>query len=159
MSMRDPVVETRLSAILARGRVEAGFRALSPEDAVERLLRPVLLAEGFSVASASGALEGIRNREGAGSTSFGSVALPHARVSGLGRIVGALGLNPAGVYESGPAGIRVILAFASPASATVEHLQFLAQVARLLRQEEAVVDLLEAGDEAALLDAIRRRER
>lgn len=159
MSMREGTVETRLSTILARGRVETGFRALSPEDAVEHLLRPVLLAEGFSAEAAAGALEGIRNREGAGSTSFGAVALPHARVPGLGRIVGSLGVNGAGVYDSGPSGIRVVLAFASPAAATVEHLQFLAQVARLLRQEEAVADLLEAGDEEKLLEAIRRRER
>ena len=159
MSMRDPVVETRLSAILARGRVETRFRALSPEDAVELLLRPVLLAEGFSPAAADGALEGIRNREGAGSTSFGSVALPHARVPGLGRIVGALAVNADGVYASGPPGIRVVLAFASPASATVEHLQFLAQVARILRQEETVADLLGSPDEAAILEAVRRRER
>jgi len=157
--MREATVETRLSTILARGRIEVAFRALSPEDAVERLLRPVLLAEGFTAAAADGALEGIRNREGAGSTSFGSVALPHARVAGLGRIVGALALNGSGVYDSGPAGIRVVLAFASPASATVEHLQFLAQVARLLRQEETVASLLEAPDAAALLDAVRRRER
>jgi len=157
--MREATVETRLSTILARGRIEVAFRALSPEDAVERLLRPVLLAEGFTAAAADGALEGIRNREGAGSTSFGSVALPHARVAGLGRIVGALALNGSGVYDSGPPGIRVVLAFASPASATVEHLQFLAQVARLLRQEETVASLLEAPDAAALLEAIRRRER
>ena len=159
MSMREPSVETRLSTILARGKVEAGFRAPSPEDAVDRLLRPVLLAEGFSPEAAGAALEGIRNREGAGSTSFGAVALPHARVGGLGRIVGALGANDSGVFESGPAGIRIILAFASPASATVEHLQFLAQVARLLRQEETVAELLDAKDQAGLLEAIRRRER
>ncbi len=159
MSMRELAVETRLSTILARGKVEAGFRALSPEDAVDRLLRPVLLAEGFSPEAADAALEGIRNREGAGSTSFGAVALPHARVGGLGRIVGALGANASGVFDSGPAGIRIVLAFASPASATVEHLQFLAQVARLLRQEETVADLLDAKDPAELLDAIRRRER
>ena len=159
MSMRELAVETRLSTILARGKVEAGFRALSPEDAVDRLLRPVLLAEGFSPEAADAALEGIRNREGAGSTSFGAVALPHARVGGLGRIVGALGANASGAFDSGPAGIRIVLAFASPASATVEHLQFLAQVARLLRQEETVADLLESRDPAELLEAIRRRER
>ncbi len=159
MSMRELSVETRLSTILARGKVEAGFRALSPEDAVDRLLRPVLLAEGFSPDAADAALDGIRNREGAGSTSFGAVALPHARVGGLGRIVGALGANASGVFDSGPAGIRIVLAFASPASATVEHLQFLAQVARILRQEETVADLLDAKDPAEMLEAIRRRER
>ncbi|MBK9087923.1 MAG: PTS sugar transporter subunit IIA [Holophagales bacterium] len=159
MSMRELSVETRLSTILARGKVEAGFRALSPEDAVDRLLRPVLLAEGFSPEGTDAALEGIRNREGAGSTSFGAVALPHARVGGLGRIVGALGANASGVFDSGPPGIRIVLAFASPASATVEHLQFLAQVARLLRQEETVADLLDATDPGGLLEAIRRRER
>ena len=74
VSLREPFVETRLSAILSRGRVEPRFRALSPEDAVDHLLRPVLLAEGFSPQATDGALDGIRNREGAGSTSFGSVA-------------------------------------------------------------------------------------
>jgi mannitol/fructose-specific phosphotransferase system IIA component (Ntr-type) len=68
-------------------------------------------------------------------------------------------VNAEGVYASGPSGIRVVLAFASPASATVEHLQFLAQAARLLRQEETVSDLLEAPDEPTLIEAIRRRER
>ena len=87
------------------------------------------------------------------------VSTTHARVGGLGRIVGSLGVNREGVYASGPSGIRVVLAFASPASATVEHLQFLAQVERLLRQEETVADLLDAKDPAELLDAIRRRER
>lgn len=52
--MRETVVETRLSAILSRGRVQVGFRALSPEDAVDHLLRPVLLAEGFSAQSDTG---------------------------------------------------------------------------------------------------------
>lgn len=157
--MRELAVETSLSAILARGKVEAGFRAPSPEDAVDQLLRPVLLSEGFSPEAASAALSGIRNRERSGATAFGAVALPHARVGGLGRIVGALGANVSGVYDSGPPGVRVVLAFASPASATVEHLQFLAQVARLLRQEETVAALLEATDPAGLLEAIRRQER
>lgn len=159
MSVRETLVETRLSEVLARGRVEPAFRALSAEDAVDRLLRPVLLAEGFSAAAAGAALEGIRNRERAGSTSFGAVALPHARLAGLDRIVGALGVNGGGVYDSGPAGVRVVLAFASPAPDAVEHLQFLARVARLLRQEQTVADLLEARDEGELLEAIRRRER
>ncbi|MBK8596784.1 MAG: PTS sugar transporter subunit IIA [Holophagales bacterium] len=157
--MRELAVETSLSAILARGNVEAGFRAASPEDAVDQLLRPVLLAEGFSPEAAGAALSGIRNRERSGSTAFGAVALPHARVGGLGRIVAALGANASGVYDSGPSGVRVVLAFASPASATVPHLQFLAQVARLLRQEETVAALLGATDPAGLLEAIRRRER
>lgn len=56
--MRELAVETSLSAILARGNVEAGFRAASPEDAVDQLLRPVLLAEGFSPEAAGAALSG-----------------------------------------------------------------------------------------------------
>ncbi len=157
--MPELALETSLSEILARGKVEAGFRAPTPEDAFDRLLRPVLLAEGFSGEAAAAALSGIRNRERSGATSFGAVSLPHARVAGLGRIVGALGANRSGVYESGPPGVRVVLAFASPVSATVEHLQFLAHVARLLRQEETVAVLLGAADPAGLLEAIRRRER
>ena len=151
--------KTERDGILATLFFNVGHYAFRPWPWIITGLCTVLLAEGFSPEAADAALEGIRNREGAGSTSFGAVALPHARVGGLGRIVGALGANASGVFDSGHAGIRIVLAFASPASATVEHLQFLAQVARLLRQEETVADLLDAKDPAGLLEAIRRRER
>jgi mannitol/fructose-specific phosphotransferase system IIA component (Ntr-type) len=149
----------RLSSILERGEVLLSFRAATPEEAVERLLKPRLLGEGFSEASADAGIEAILNREKSGSTVFGNVALPHARIPGLKRIVASLGLNGDGVFESGPSGTRVILAFASPDKAAVEHLKFLAQFAQIFRNDDVVRELLEGKDEAEVLAILRSRER
>lgn len=154
-------LETRLSRILDVEGVRLEFRAATPDDAVERLLGPVLIREGFAPEAASSALEAIRNRERAGSTIVGNVALPHARVSGLRRIVASMGLNAEGVFESGPMATRVVLAFASPERSTVEHLRFLAQVAQIFRADDVVPALLAAcgsGPED-VLQVLRNRER
>ncbi len=155
------LVEPRLSQLLDAERISLGFRAHTQDDAVERLLGPALGREGFSAAGVEAALEAIRNRERAGSTIVGNVALPHARIAGLRRIVVAMGLNAAGVYESGPLSARAVLAFASPERATVEHLRFLAQVAQLFRSEDLVAELLSAAPQGAdaVLTILRSRER
>ncbi len=154
-------LETRLSRILDAECVRLGFRAATPDDAVERLLGPVLIREGFPAEAAASALEAIRNRERAGSTIVGNVALPHARVAGLKRIVASIGLNAEGVFESGPLATRVVLTFASPERATVEHLRFLAQVAQIFRADDVVPALLAAAGSGPgeVLEVLRARER
>lgn len=159
--MNGSSFETRLSRVLDASGVRLEFRAGTPDEAVERLLQPVLVQEGFSPEAAATALDAIRNREKAGSTIVGNVALPHARVAGLKRIVASLGLNPGGVYESGPPATRVVLAFASPERAAVEHLRFLAQVAQIFRADDVVPALLAAAGDGPerVLEVLRSRER
>ena len=157
MSAPEPPV--RLSNVLERGEIVLDFRVGSPEEAVDRLLRPRLLAEGFSAAAADAGIEAILSREKSGSTVFGNVALPHARIPGLKRIVAALGLNSEGVFEAGPTGTRVVLAFASPDKAAVEHLKFLAQFAQIFRNDDVVRELLEARERGDVLAVLKARER
>ncbi len=157
MSSLTPV--NRLSAVLERGEIILPFRAATPEEAVDRLLRPRLLAEGLSRTAAEAGIEAIYNRERAGSTVFGSVALPHARIGGLKRIVAAMGVNPGGVFESGPAVTRVVLAFASPEKSAVDHLRFLAQVAQIFRNEDVISELLASVDGGSIIAILKSRER
>lgn len=151
--------ETRLSSVLLGGRVEVGFRSEGLGDAVSRLLGPLLRNEGLSEAGTVAALDAVLNRERGGPTTAGSVALPHARLAGLSRIIGALALNPDGVYSHSPCATKVLLVFASPAQATVEHLKFLGGVAQIFRSDEAMEKLLAAEDGDTALSVIRSRER
>lgn len=152
------VCETRLSALLSGGHVHPGFRAADVDDAVDRLLTPLLKAERLADDAIATALAAVRAREAAGSTLAGPVAIPHARIGSLGRIVAALGLNREGVYDGEPEP-QIVLVFASPAAAPAEHLRFLAGVAQIFRRDDVVDELLAASTPDHAVEAIRSRER
>jgi mannitol/fructose-specific phosphotransferase system IIA component (Ntr-type) len=151
-------VEPKLSDVLASGVLLPAFRCAGLEEALRTLLAPPLTSVGLSESGVSGVLDAVKQRERACSTAIGPVALPHARVPGLERIVAGLGSNPDGVFD-GDAGTSFVLAFASPAQSAVEHLKFLARAAQLFRDEDARAHLLAAGDRESMLAAIRRVEK
>ena len=77
-------------------------------------------------------------RERLGSTGLGfGVALPHARVPGLGEACGAFIRASEGIDFDTPDGVRVDLIFGLvvPQECTGEHLEILAMLARLLSAE------------------------
>lgn len=77
-------------------------------------------------------------RERLGSTGLGhGVALPHARVPGLGRACGAFVRASDGVDFDAPDGVGVDLIFGLvvPQESTDEHIEILAMLARLLSAE------------------------
>ncbi len=148
------LLEPKLSEVLASGVLLPAFRCADLDEALRALLAPPLASAGLSESAVSGVLEAVKQRERTCSTAIGPVALPHARVPGLERIVGGLGSNPDGVYD-GDAGTSFVLAFASPAQSAVSHLRFLARAAQLFRDEDARAHLLAAGDRESMLAAIR----
>lgn len=156
--MPEVVFDGRVSSVLAAGEVVTGLRTPGVEEAVERLLIPSLRKAGLDAESARNAAVAVVAREKAGSTCMGIVAIPHARVPGLKRIVGGMGLNGDGVYEENGE-IRIVLAFATPASEAVAHLKFLAKVAELFRLRDTVAQLLAGTSPEAVLEAIRAREK
>ena len=151
-------MEPKLSDVLAAGLLVPSMRCRSLDDALRRLLAPPLSGAGWSDDRVDEVLAAVLRREKSCSTAIGPVALPHARVPGLDRIVASLGANPDGVYEDGD-GTSFVLAFASPAQSAVDHLKFLARAAHLFRDEDARTHLLAATDPAEMLAVIRRAER
>jgi len=146
--------EIRLSHVLTADDVSLGFTAEDPAEAAAKLLAGPLGREGFTGPRLGEALEAIRQREKAGSTIAGPVAIPHARLQGLNRIVAALGVNPNGVFpcDGGP---TLVLAFASPSHTGLEHLKFLASTAQTFRNDALVGRILAATNPAEVLDALR----
>ena len=94
-------------------------------------------------------LDGLEEREALGSTGFGrGVAIPHARIEGIKRPIAALlRLEEPVDYEAAD-GMPVDLVFGllSPANAGAMHLQALAAISRVVRDEETHRTLTEAPD-------------
>ncbi|MFA7595517.1 MAG: PTS sugar transporter subunit IIA [Novosphingobium sp.] len=98
-------------------------------------------------------LERIEEREKLGSTGFGrGVAIPHARVPGLARPVAAfLRLDHPVEFDSADGmPVEMVFGLLSPENAGAVHLQALAAVSRLFRNESVRDVLIHANDAEAI---------
>ena len=97
--------------------------------------------------------EGLMERERLGSTAMGNgVAIPHARVPGLDRIVGVFARleRPLDFEAADGRGVDLIFCLLAPEEAGADHLRTLAKVSRLLRDQETRAKLRATADAAAL---------
>jgi mannitol/fructose-specific phosphotransferase system IIA component (Ntr-type) len=149
MAMND-VLPASLSEILGGEDVVVGLRTETLREAVSRLLAKA----GTTPESVAAVVDVVMKREAEGSTCMPPVALPHGRTNEVTRIVAGLGINPEGVVRDRPE-MTIVLAFVSPVDASSLHLRFLSGVAKLLRRESVVAELLAAPDPSAVLEIIR----
>lgn len=97
--------------------------------------------------------EGIEEREKLGSTGFGrGVAIPHARIDRLERPVAAFFRleNPVEFAAADGMPVDCVFGLLSPAQAGATHLQALAAISRLMRDERMHERLVSAPDAEAL---------
>ena len=129
-------------------------RALSGVSSKKRLIHELGgLAESAYGLDQSEAVEALQERENLGPTGVGhGVALPHARLSGLDAVVGALILLEKPIDFNAVDRQPVDLAFAlfAPHDAGVEHLKALALVSRTLREPSICAKLRSNTDPATL---------
>ena len=102
------------------------------------------------------AVEALLEREALGPTGVGGgVALPHARLEDLDRVVGAFVLleNPIEFEAIDKQPVDIIFSLFAPKSAGVEHLKALALVSRTLR-EQSIVSKLRSNPDPTTLHTI-----
>lgn len=98
-------------------------------------------------------IDGIEEREKLGSTGFGrGVAIPHARIDGLERPVAAFFRleNPVEFAAADGMPVDCVFGLLSPAQAGATHLQALAAISRLMRDERMHERLVSATDADAI---------
>ena len=103
----------------------------------------------------------LKEREKLGSTALESgIALPHARVAGLTRPLGALALSHKGIAWGGADAMpsQFIFLLVTPAEQAGSHLKLLAAASRVLRNPSTRERLMQAGDPAEILSTIRSCE-
>lgn len=94
-------------------------------------------------------LDGLEERERLGSTGFGrGIAVPHARIEGIKRPIALLmRLEEPVEFDAADAmPVDLVFGLLSPANAGAMHLQALAAISRLVRDEETHRALTEAPD-------------
>lgn len=151
----------RLGEILTLDRVTVSLEAGDKPAALRAIAR--LFHRTETSLDEEKILTTLHAREQLASTGVGSgVAIPHGRVAGIEKMVGALAVSRAGVpFESidgEPA--RIFIAVLAPERHTGDHLKALARISRLLRDGAVRQRLLEAESaEAALQIVIEEDER
>jgi len=99
-------------------------------------------------------LEGVLERERLGATGVGEgVAIPHARLSGLTRVVGGFArlVEPADFEALDERRADLVFMLLAPAEASADHLRALARVSRIFRQESLRAELRRAQTAEAVL--------
>ena len=135
----------KLKKLLNAGNIFLDLQAQDKDSLIEEMID--LLSRGGLVTDREGALNAIREREEKMSTGMNNgVAIPHGKTDSVDSLVVAVGLKRAGIdFDSAdkkPAHIFIMTI--SPASRSGPHIQFLAEVSKILRGEECRRRLLEA---------------
>ena len=151
----------QISDILTEALIVSQLDAQDKESALAHLSQHIA-NYGDTLASSNEILRALVNRENLGSTGVGGgVAIPHAKIPGLNRLVGCFGLAPKGVPFDSIDGKPVSLVFVLlvPESSAGAHLKALARVSRLLKEPELRSRLLHTTTQSAIyqvfLDADR----
>lgn len=134
----------KLSDILSPTRIELAMRVTSKKRALENLGE--MLAADSSLDSKA-VFQALIDRERIGSTGIGdSVAIPHGRLKGLQQAIGAFAIleEPIDFDSIDQKPVTMIFALMVPEEATDEHLQLLAQVAKIFSNSGAREKLLGA---------------
>jgi PTS system nitrogen regulatory IIA component len=113
-----------------------------------------LLVASGQVRDRKAALHALMEREAKMSTGMQhGLALPHAKTEAVDRLIGAIGICREGVdFQSldGQASTLIVLTL-SPLSRTGPHIQFLAEIGRVLNSEEVRTRLLQSKTKADVL--------
>ena len=116
-----------------------------------------LMASSGLVSDRSGALKAIREREDKMSTGMqNGIAIPHAKSDIVNSLVAAVGVHQAGVDFDSLDGepTHIFIMTLSPAKRAGPHIQFLAEVSRVLSQEETRERVMQASSKEELLQIL-----
>jgi PTS system nitrogen regulatory IIA component len=116
-----------------------------------------LLASDDTDIEESAIVTALIERERLATTGIGNgIAIPHAKIDGLSRLKGALGISQTGIpfdaVDEKP--VHVFVALLAPRGATEEHLKALAKISRLLKNEALWTKLLTTKSKEELFHAI-----
>lgn len=135
----------KLSDIMSPERIDLSMRANSKKRALEQLSE--LMARDSELNSNS-VFQALIERERIGSTGIGdAVAIPHGRLKGVTQATGAFAVleNPIDFDSIDQKPVNMIFVLVVPEDATEEHLQLLAQLAKIFSNADAKEKLLGAG--------------
>ncbi len=153
----------RLADYMDRKLIFLDLPADSKDDAIRKIVGR--MKENHALQDEESVLEEIFSRESRGGTSLGNgVAIPHARVKSIDRIIMAMARLSAGISFSAEdrQPVRIIFILITPMEKLNEYLKVLAGLAKFMKDRKLLKQLLAADSgEAAweLFDALAPRDK
>ncbi len=136
----------RFHDLISPDRISLSISASSKKRLLEKISK--LLGEVIPDLDDREAFQSLIDRERLGSTGVGSgVALPHGRLEGLDRAIGACVILSEEMDFDAIDGkpVKIVFVLLVPEEATEEHLQLLARLARIFGEEKNREQLLNAN--------------
>lgn len=144
-----------LKKILGEDVIRIGLKGETKQEIIEELL-DILVTAG-RVSDRREALKALMDRENKMSTALqNGLALPHAKTDVVDRLVGSMGIKPEGVDFQSIDGqpTRIFILTMSPLNRAGPHIQFLAEIGRLVgdpAMRERMLHAASAGEIAGLM--------
>jgi len=143
-----------LKKVLTKNSVLLSLKADTKPDVIEELIS--FLVDSGKISDRDAALKAVLDREGKMSTGMQhGIAIPHGKTDSVDELIVAIALKPEGVdfkaMDEKPSTIFVLTLSLSPANRTGPHIQFLAEISKLLSQEKLRDVLLSAQTEEDIL--------
>lgn len=128
-----------LSKYITPRTIKLDLRGSTPEEILDEMLDLLCEAGKLDKTCKGEAMQAIARRENMMSTGLqNGVAIPHAKTKGVEGLVGAMGIKKGGIdfgaLDGKPSNIFVMTL--SPKSGPAPHVPFLAEVAKILQNED-----------------------
>ena len=144
-----------LKKVLSPDTVWVDLKADTKEGIIEEMIDRLMAAG--RIKDREGALKAVLDREAKMSTGMqNGVAIPHGKSECIKSLVAAIGLNKAGVNFDSMDGspCTIFIMTLSPAKRTGPHIQFLAEVSRLINQPAERERLLAAKTQTEIYEIL-----
>ena len=144
-----------LKKVLTKDSVLLSLKANTKQDVIEEMV--TFLADAGKMGDRDAALNAVLAREAKMSTGMQhGIAIPHGKTDSVDQLIVAIALKPDGVdfgaMDEKPSSIFVMTL--SPENHTGPHIQFLAEISKLLSQDALRAKLLAAKNEEDVLSLL-----
>lgn len=143
----------KLAEIIPEGGILDDLKSTTKEEVVKEMVQALVKAGRIEESISKKAVKALMDREELGSTGIGAgVAVPHARHESITELLGAFGRSKKGISFDALDGepVHVLFMLLSSKGASGAHLESLAYISRLVRDDKFVKQLRDAKDAAEL---------
>lgn len=146
-----------LKKYLTTKTIKLSLKGETPEEIIRELVDVLCAAGQLEREHIEDAVKALLRREKMMSTGLqNGIAIPHAKTQGVHDLVGALGIKQSGIdfgaLDQKPSQIFVMTL--SPKNVPVPHVPFLAEVAKVLQDDDVVKKLLSAHSTHEVVDIL-----
>jgi PTS system fructose-specific IIA component/PTS system nitrogen regulatory IIA component len=143
----------KLGEIIPEGAIVDDLKSSTKEDVVKELVQALVKAGRIDDAISKKVVKALMDREELGSTGIGQgVAVPHARHDAVTELIGGFGRSKKGIAFDALDGEPVFILFLllSSKGASSAHLESLAYISRLVRDDKYIKQLRDSADSAGI---------